>query len=168
MKQKYTFRFARQEDVDKIADLEAACFPAAEAATHKSIAERVKAYPSHFFLLCDGERVISFVNGLVTDQPDLTDEMYEHADMNKEDGAWQMIFGVDTHPDYRKQGLAARVLEKFIYAAQQEGRNGVVLTCKDRLVHYYAKFGFVDEGISESTHGDVVWHQMRLTFNRAE
>ena len=41
---------------------------------------------------------------------------------------------------------------------------GVVLTCKDRLVHYYAKFGFADEGVSASTHGDVVWHQMRLTF----
>jgi len=166
MSKNLTFRYAQPEDVDKIADLERACFPAAEAATHQSIEDRVKAYPRHFFLLCDGDRVISFVNGLVTDIPDLTDEMYERADMNQEDGAWQMIFGVDTHPDYRKQGLAARVLEKFIDAAQKEGRKGIVLTCKDKLVHYYAKFGFVDEGISESTHGDVVWHQMRLTFNR--
>ena len=86
--------------------------------------------------------------------------------MHQEDGAWQMIFGVDTDPQRRKQGLAGEVLEKFIDAAQAEGRQGVVLTCKDRLVHYYAKFGFVDEGISDSTHGDVVWHQMRLTFNR--
>lgn len=166
MSKNLIFRYAQPEDVDKITELEQACFPAAEAATHQSIADRVQAYPRHFFLLCDGDRVISFVNGLVTDIPDLTDEMYERADMNKEDGAWQMIFGVDTHPDYRKQGLAARVLEKFIDAAQKEGRKGVVLTCKDRLVHYYAKFGFVDEGISESTHGDVMWHQMRLTFNR--
>ncbi len=38
-------------------------------------------------------------------------------------------------------------------------------SCKDKLVHYYAKFGFRDEGISEkSVHGGVVWHQMRLTF----
>ena len=106
------------------------------------------------------------MNGLVTDHPDLTDEMYEKADMHQEDGAWQMIFGVDTDPHRRKQGLAGKVLEKFIDAAQAEGRQGVVLTCKDRLVHYYAKFGFVDEGISDSTHGDVVWYQMRLTFNR--
>lgn len=83
---------------------------------------------------------MSFVNGLVTDQPDLTDEMYEKADMHQEDGAWQMIFGVDTDPHRRKQGLAGQVLEKFIDAAQKEGRQGVVLTCKDRLVHYYAKF----------------------------
>ena len=37
-------------------------------------------------------------------------------------------------------------------------------TCKDRLVHYYAKVGFVSEGVSASTHGGVVWYQMRLTF----
>ena len=48
--------------------------------------------------------------------------------------------------------------------AKKEGKKGIVLTCKDRLVHYYAKFGFVNEGVSESTHGDVVWYQMRLTF----
>jgi len=29
---------------------------------------------------------------------------------------------------------------------------------------YYAKFGFVNEGVSNSVHGGVVWYQMRLTF----
>jgi len=29
----------------------------------------------------------------------------------------------------------------------------------------YAKFGFVDEGVSDkSTHGNVVWHQMQFVF----
>ena len=41
----------------------------------------------------------------------------------------------------------------------------LVLTCKEKLVPYYAKFGFSDEGVSDkSTHGNVVWHQMRLAF----
>ena len=40
----------------------------------------------------------------------------------------------------------------------------MVLTCKDRLLAYYAKFGFVNEGVSVSTHGGVVWYQMRLRF----
>lgn len=52
----------------------------------------------------------------------------------------------------------------FIEQARKEGRKGLVLTCKKRLIHYYARFGFVDEGVSGSTHGNVVWHQMRLTF----
>lgn len=75
-----------------------------------------------------------------------------------------MIFGLNTVPDRRREGLAARLMEAFIEEARQEGRLGVVLTCKARLIHYYAKFGFVDEGVSRSEHGGVVWHQMRLTF----
>ena len=72
--------------------------------------------------------------------------MYEKAGMHDENGAWQMIFGLDTDPDYQCQGLAAKVLMAFIEQARKEGRKGLVLTCKKRLIHYYARFGFVDEG----------------------
>ena len=90
--------------------------------------------------------------------------MYENASLHNEKGAWQMIFGVDTHPDFRKKGYAGQALMAMIEDARKAGRKGLVLTCKDRLVHYYARFGFVDEGISDSEHGGVVWHEMRLTF----
>lgn len=54
---------------------------------------------------------------------------------------------------------------EVIADAKEQGRKGLVLTCKDRPVHYYAKFGFADEGVTDkSTHGNVSWHQMRLTF----
>ena len=54
---------------------------------------------------------------------------------------------------------------RAIDEARQQGRKGLVLTCKEKLVPYYAKFGFSDEGVSDkSTHGNVVWHQMRLAF----
>lgn len=43
----------------------------------------------------------------------------------------------------------------------KEANKGIVLTCKERLLPFYAKFGFVDEGVSASVHGNVVWHQMR-------
>ena len=55
-------------------------------------------------------------------------------------------------------------MRQAIADARAQGRKGLVLTCKDRLVHYYAKLGFVNEGVSGSTHGGVVWQQMRLTF----
>ena len=60
--------------------------------------------------------------------------------------------------------ISHQVLERVIADAKAQGRKGCVLTCKDKLVHYYERFGFVNEGVSQSTHGGVVWHDMRLTF----
>ena len=157
-------RKATIEDLKAITAVEAECFPAAEAATEKDFEGRLTVYPDYFWLLFDGDTLVGFVNGMVTDEPDLADEMYENASLHKEDGEWQMIFGVDTIPEYRKQGCAERVLKQVIADTKAAGKLGLVLTCKDHLVHYYAKFGFVDEGISDSTHGGVVWHKMRLTF----
>ena len=157
-------RKAAMADLDAVSAVEAACFPAAEAATREEFQERLAAYGGHFLLLFEGERLVGFIDGMTTDERDLADAMYEDASLHKEDGAWQMIFGLNTVPDRRREGLAARLMEAFIEEARQEGRLGVVLTCKARLIHYYAKFGFIDEGVSPSEHGGVVWYQMRLTF----
>ena len=156
--------YAEEKDIAAIAAAESACFPPAEAATEQEFVERIKYYGNHFWLLYDADKLIAFVDGFVTDEPDLTDEMYENASMHNEKGAWQMIFGVNTIPSYRQHGYAGELIRKAILDAKSHGRKGLVLTCKDKLIHYYASFGFVDEGISESVHGNVVWHQMRLTF----
>ena len=157
-------RTATISDIDAIANVESLCFPQAEAATREQIAERVKAYGNHFWLMFDEGRLIGFVDGMVTDEADLTDEMYEKADMHNEQGQWQMIFGVNTIPEYRRNGYARELIKRAINDAKEQGRKGLVLTCKDKLVHYYAKFGFENEGVSESEHGNVVWNQMRLEF----
>ena len=158
-------RNATMQDLEALTAVEAACFPAAEAATRADFAARLAVYPNHFWLLEDEEgTLISFINGMVTDEPNLRDEMYENAALHQENGAWQMIFGVNTLPAWRKQGLAARVMERVIADARDQGRKGCVLTCKDRLIHYYEKFGYRSEGISQSVHGGVVWYDMRLTF----
>ena len=112
----------------------------------------------------DGDLIIAFVDGFVTNQKDLTDDMYEKAELHDENGDWQMIFGVNTIPEYRRNGYAGELIKRAVDDAKRQGRKGLVLTCKDKLVHYYAKFGFKDEGVSESIHGGVTWNQMRLTF----
>lgn len=157
-------RTATMEDLEAVAAVEAECFPPAEAATKEAFAKRLEYYGNHFWLMYDGDKLISFVDGFVTDEADLTDEMYEKAELHKEHGAWQMIFGVNTVPSYRKRGCAGKLLKRAIADAKAQGRKGLVLTCKDRLISYYAKFGFVNEGVSESVHGNAVWNQMRLTF----
>lgn len=161
-----TIRTAQMEDIDAITAVETECFPPAEAATREEFAERLKYYKDHFWLMFDGGRLVAFVDGMVTSQKDLTDEMYEKAELHEEQGEWQMIFGVNTIPAYRRRGLAEQLLKRAIADAKAQGRKGLVLTCKDKLIHYYAKFGFENEGVSESAHGDAVWNQMRLTFQK--
>ena len=157
-------RTATMDDLQAVAAVEAECFPAAEAATEEEFAERLKYYGNHFWLMFEEEKLIAFVDGFVTDEANLTDEMYEKAELHNEDGAWQMIFGVNTIPSHRRHGYAGQLIQRAIEDAKVQGRKGLVLTCKDRLVPYYAKFGFKNEGVSESTHGNVVWYQMRLEF----
>lgn len=156
-------RTAKISDVEQIAAVESACFPPAEAATRAEFEQRVRVYGEHFWLMFDGERLVSFVDGFVTNERDLSDEMYENAAMHDEAGQWQMIFGVNTLPEYRRRGLAEQLLRRAVSDARQQGRRGLVLTCKDKLVHYYARLGFVSEGISDkSVHGGATWYQMRL------
>lgn len=82
--------------------------------------------------------MISFIDGFCTNQRNLTDEMYSDASMHDEDGDWQMIFGLNTLPDYQRKGYAAKIMCAMIDLGRQENRKGLVLTCKDRLVPYYS------------------------------
>ena len=157
-------RMATMDDLDEIASVEEECFPSAEAASKEEFAERIEVYGTHFWLMCEDEKIIAFVDGMVTNERNLTDEMYQKADLHNEMGAWQMIFGVNTLPEYRRQGYAEKLIRYAINDARAQDREGMVLTCKDKLVHYYEKFGFQNEGVSESVHGGVTLYQMRLKF----
>ena len=79
-------RLAAMDDLAAVTALEAVCFPPAEAAQEDSLRARLAAYPNHFWLLEDEGRLVSFVNGLVTDVYDLTDEMFDDASYHSENG----------------------------------------------------------------------------------
>ena len=67
-------------------------------------------------------------------------------------------------PEYQRQGIAAELMNHLIKDAKDKGRKGLILTCKDRLIHYYAKFGYKNLGVSASVHGGAVWYDMLLEF----
>lgn len=157
-------RTATLLDLDQIAQVESECFPPAEAATRERFYDRLTHYPSHFWLMFDNEKLIAFLDGFVTDEKDLTDEMFARSELHNESGKWQMLFGLNTLPEYRNRGYAGELIKRAVKDSRGQGRLGLVLTCKERLIHYYAKFGFVNEGISSSNHGGAVWYQMRLKF----
>lgn len=151
-------------DLEELAAIEYECFPSAEAASRESIKARLLTYPECFWIYEENQEILSFVNGMATDEPILRDEMYECAQLHNPQGKWQMIFGVNTRPSYRRKGYAGLVLEQMLEDSRSRGRRGCVLTCKEELIPYYAGFGFVNQGISKSQHGGALWYDMVLIF----
>lgn len=157
-------RTIRPGDVPQAAAVEAACFPAAEAAGPAAIAARAAAFPSHFWVAEEEGEVIGFVNGFVTDSPVIEDEMYENASLHNPAGRYQAVFGLDVLPAWQGRGIARRLLCTLIDAARSQERDGVILTCKEHMIPFYEKFGFRSQGLSQSVHGGAAWYDMLLTF----
>ena len=159
-------RTATQDDLDAICRVEAICFPVSEADTRESFAARLKVFPRHFLLLEDEGRLIGFVNGMVTDDRTISDVMFEQAELHKEDGKWQSVFGLDVLPEHRRKGYAGQLMRALIEHSREDGRCGCILTCKEHLLPYYTRFGFRNLGVSLSQHGGAVWYDMILEFSR--
>jgi len=157
-------RNATLQDLEELSNIENICFPSEEACSKEQFKERLTIYPNHFYLLIKDNQIVSFINGFTTNQPNLEDIMYEQPSLHNEQGAWQMIFGVNTLPAYQHQGLASILMRHVISVARSESRKGLVLTCKEVLIPFYSQFGFINEGLSSSVHGNTTWYQMRLKF----
>lgn len=132
-------RTALPEDIYDIFKVEEESFPPAEQADMESLKQRLEIYPDHFWVMEDDGRIVSYVNGMVTDAAELRDEMYKNAELHDENGSWQMIFGVCTLPGYRGRGCAGKLLRHVIDTARRDGRKG--------LVRSHAR-----NGLSGSTH----------------
>ncbi|HEY8889294.1 MAG TPA: GNAT family N-acetyltransferase [Clostridium sp.] len=159
---KLKIRQACIEDLDDITKVEASCFPVAEAATRISLEQRIKTFSENFFVAeIDGE-IIGFINGCVINGTVIYDELYENSKLHIPNGSYQTIFGLDVILEYRNQGIAAQLMNYMIEVSRASGRKGIILTCKEKLIHYYAKFGYTNMGISESVHGGAKWYDMIL------
>ena len=157
-------RNAKKEEAALLAQIEAECFPAAEAAGKQDIEARMDVFEDYFFVAETNGKIVGFINGAVAKEASLPDQMYHDESLHDPNGAYQTVFGLDVLPAYRRNGIAGRLLERMIHHARECQRKGVVLTCKDHLVHYYAGFGFKHCGVADSTHGGAKWNEMKLLF----
>lgn len=79
----YTIRPVRPSDLAAVTEVEAICFPAAEAATGESFKARIAAFPECFFVAESEGKIIGFINGCATDSKTICDEMYENSACHK-------------------------------------------------------------------------------------
>ncbi|MGL5352556.1 MAG: GNAT family N-acetyltransferase [Clostridium sp.] len=152
------------EDLDAVTKVESICFPKEEAATRESLEKRIKTFPEVFFVAEVNNEIIGFINGCITNESTIYDELYSQSKLHIPNGNYQTIFGLDVIPDFRRQGIAEQLMNHIIQTAKCSGRKGLILTCKPNLIAYYEKFGYINKGISNSVHGGTTWHDMILNF----
>ena len=153
-------RNATIDDADRIYHIECICFPAAEAASMNAIKERITVFPEGFLVGLIDDEIMGFINGASTSGLYLKDEFFQSMACHEPSGKTMMVYGLDVNPDWQRKGYAAQLMNEFISIAEKSAKERVILTCKQHLVHYYEKFGFALEGVSESEHGGAKWYDM--------
>lgn len=61
-------RTAMAGDLKELARIEARCFPEAEAASAEEMRRRLEVYPDHFWILEKKGKIVTFINGMVTNE----------------------------------------------------------------------------------------------------
>lgn len=160
-------REATITDAEVLAEIEAASFPIAEACSLENFKKRLAVFANHFLILEKDGRPVGLIDGMVTDQTTITDDLYEDASLHNPSGRWQSIFGLAVIPSERHQGFAALLMMEMIEKARRENRAGLILTCKEHLIDFYRQFGYENQGLSASVHGGAAWYDMVLDFSKA-
>lgn len=164
--ERFEFRNIRPEEAAQAVLIEQICFPPNEACSKKNMKERIAKAPELFLVAVDKEtgKIAGFLNGLATEEATFRDEFFTNASLYNPSGKNVMLLGLDVLPEYRKKGLAREIVRRYACRERDNNRSKLILTCLDSRVEMYKKFGFVDDGIANSSWGGEEWHEMILTL----
>lgn len=166
--ERFEFRDIRPEEAEQTAEIEHICFPPNEACSRKMMLERVAKAPEMFLVAVDRAtgRIAGFLNGLATGETVFRDEFFTDADLYEPDGPNIMLLGLDVLPEYRGQGLARELMNRYLRREQEKGRCEVTLTCLDGKIKMYEKMGFTNQGVSASVWGGEQWYDMTCRLDK--
>lgn len=73
----YHIRQVIPQDLQAVATLESQCFPPAEAASLASFQYRIATFPKSFYVAEEKDSLIGLINGCVSDQEHISDNLFE-------------------------------------------------------------------------------------------
>ena len=155
-----SLRNVQTTDLEQLILIENEGFSIEEAATKEAFIERIQLIPDTFIVAEKEGEILGYINGPIIDQPYITDDLFEKIKENPKRGGYQSILGLAVSKRARNQGIAKSLIGKMEERIEENERIGITLTCKQELVSFYEKYGFVNHGISESQHGGVTWYNM--------
>ncbi|MDM5201578.1 GNAT family N-acetyltransferase [Fictibacillus enclensis] len=155
-----SLRKVHPADLEQLLVIENEGFSREEAATKEALAERIQRIADTFIVAETDGKILGFINGPVINQPYITDGLFKEIIENPKRGGYQSVLGLAVSKQARNQGIAKLLIEKMEEHMNENEREGITLTCKQELVSFYEKLGFVNHGISESKHGGVRWYNL--------
>jgi len=161
------FRWAEARDLPRIKALEAASYPADEAATPQRLEFRL-AHAAEFFLVCEdpsSHEVVGFVCATVASGDALTEESMASHDPR---GDNLCIHSVVVEQARRRRGIASAMLAHYVSAIDaREDRAKprlASLLSKEHLCPFYQAAGFSLIGPSPVEHGSEQWFLLQRPF----
>ena len=159
---RYRFRQILPEEGVQAGEMDSICFPPEEAKPMEIMCRFAEKIPEQFLVAVDREtgKAAGFLCGISSDEAQFKDEFF--TDLSLHDPAAQTVYllGLDVLPEYRGQGLARELMKLYGIWSQVKGKRRMILTAHAEKIGLYEKLGFTDLGISDSTWGGGVWHEM--------
>lgn len=93
------------------------------------MAERASQAQETFLVAVDKktDKIAGFLNGIATDEDVFRDEFFTNITLHNKNGKNIMLLGLDVLPEYRGQGLAREIMERYLAWEKGQGRKRVVL-----------------------------------------
>jgi ribosomal protein S18 acetylase RimI-like enzyme len=155
-----SLRNVQSTDLEQMLVIENEGFSKEEAATKEAFVKRIQLIPDTFIVAEKEGKILGYINGPIINQPYITDDLFEKIKVNPKRGGYQSVLGLAVSNQARNQGIAKILIRKMEELVEEKEREGITLTCKQDLVSFYEKFGFVNHGMSESQHGGIRWYNM--------
>ncbi|MER2108270.1 MAG: GNAT family N-acetyltransferase [Solibacillus sp.] len=155
-----TIRQVTADDIQALLTIEQASFTEEEAATKEAFERRIAKIADSFFVAEEDGEIVGLINGPVVQTEFITDDLFAEIIENPVASGHQTILGLAVAPHKRGQGIGEKLLAKLEQSAKGKQRETVTLTCLAHLVSYYERLGYVNKGISSSTHGGEQWFNM--------
>ncbi|MBN1533907.1 MAG: GNAT family N-acetyltransferase [Spirochaetes bacterium] len=156
-----TIRRALPGDLDRCCAIESACY-GPEGATRERIEMRIHRYPEGFLVAAQGGLIVGFINSCATRRDELSGEELKDMVGHETDGENMVVFSLAVDPPCRGLGYSTMLMREFIGTARRLGKSAILLLCRQGMVAYYRRYGFLHRGASGSTHGGLRWQEMRL------
>ena len=168
LQERFEFRDIDPNNMEKVYHtiyMEDVCMPPGEGCTREEILDRVYAAPEFFLLAVEKEtgKIAGYVNGVATNESVIRDEFFSKGGkLHDPDGSTIMLVSLVVMPQYRGLGLGREIMRVYAEREKAKGRKRMILTCVEKNIKMYEKFGYRLLGVSNSVYGGAVWYDMDI------